>query len=124
MTVRVEPLADGAGQVECLRVETKGGLYVGFTLRLRDEEGGWLMVYANSTRRTFGRLVGEVDAQRSTWNSVTPGRTGESRFVSERVGDSWRRTQLVSSDGGATWQVLFTDELQRDAGEPATARDA
>lgn len=118
MTVRVEALPDALGQVECLRVEGESGPYVGFTVRLRDEAGEWQMIYVNSTQRTFARLDGQLAGERSSWTSVTPGRTRESRLVSERLGENgWRKTQLVSNDAGVTWQVLFTDELERDAGD-------
>ena len=117
MTLRVEPLPFGEGQVECLRVEGERGPYTGFATRTRDvATGRWVMVYTNAPRRTFARLEGEIAGARSTWTSTTvePGRG--SRLVSERLGpDAWRRTQLVSQDGGATWQELFTDELAREA---------
>jgi hypothetical protein len=72
------------------------------------------MLYANSTRETFARLEGQVETDRVTWQSVTPGRTRESRIVTERLNtNQWRRTQRVSGDGGRTWRVLFTDELER-----------
>jgi hypothetical protein len=35
----------------------------------------------------------------------------------ERTGPgSWKRTQLVSEDGGRTWTVLFVDEMRRAGG--------
>ncbi len=126
MTVLVEPLGDGSGQVECLRVESAGAPYVGFTIRRRDAAGAWRMVYVNSTDHTFARLDASPSASASppaaaasatTWNSVSPARLRESRLVSERIGErGWRKTQQFSNDGGATWEVLFTDELERDPG--------
>ena len=113
MTVRVEALAEGDGQVECLRVDGKTDPYVGFAIRRRDRSGDWSMVYVNSTQRAFARLEGEVGSARSVWRSVTPGRTRESRLISEHpTMDAWRKTQEISDDG-ATWRVLFTDELER-----------
>lgn len=119
MRVRVEALPGGDGQVECLEVDSEPGRYVGFTLRTPDAaSGGWRMVYVNSAGRRFAQLVGEIEGSRTTWRSVTPGRTRESRLVSERVdAGRWRKTQHVSDDGGATWRVLFVDELARAAGE-------
>jgi hypothetical protein len=70
--------------------------------------------YVNATRGRFVRLEGEVEGDRSTWRATTPGRTRESRLVSERLaGERWRRTQLVSDDGGGTWRILWEDELER-----------
>lgn len=125
MTLRVERLASGAGQVECLRVEGASGPYVGFAIRSRDPDTGrWTMVYANSAQHRFARLEADLSAAAGTWTSVTaePGR--DSRLVFERVGeDHWRRTQLVSTDAGRTWQVLFTDELERTTDRPATRQN-
>ena len=113
MTVRVEHLADG--QVERLQVELTPRPYVGFTVRSRDAAGQWTMIYANSTRPTIGRLQGKLESNRSTWESITADQSHGSRFVSERLdANRWRRTQFVSEDGGKTWKVLFTDELERD----------
>jgi hypothetical protein len=116
MTVHVESLSGGPGQIERLQVLTDGAPYVGFSVRLPlGPDGPWLMRYANSTRETFARLEGEVDTGKVTWRSVTPGRTRESRTVIERLdADRWRRTHRVSEDGGKTWRILFTDELERD----------
>ena len=117
MTVLVERLGDGAGQVECLRVEAPTSPYVGFTITRREESGAWKMIYVNSTEHAFARLEGASSGAKTVWSSVTPGRLRESRLVSERIGDDlWRKTQQYSEDGGATWQVLFTDELERDSG--------
>jgi hypothetical protein len=116
MTVHVESLPDGPGQVERLQVQLGDSSYVGFTVRVPSgKDGRWIMVYANSSRETFGRLEGEVAVGRVTWRSVTPGRKREGRTSIERLdADRWRRTHEVSEDGGKTWRVLFTDELQRD----------
>jgi hypothetical protein len=123
MAVRVESLPDGGGQVEILRVEGASGPYVGFALRVKDAQGEWTMVYASSPGRPFARLEGQVGEGSSTWTSVTPGRTRESRLVSERVDrQRWRKTQQVSDDGGATWRVLFTDELERDGDDGVSGR--
>lgn len=114
MTVRVEALPYGAGQVESLRVEETPTPYIGFTVRLRDDAGGWTMVYVNSTDHPFARLAGEIAGDRVTWRSVTPGRSRESRLTSEHPGPTtWRKTQEVSEDGGRNWRVLFTDLLER-----------
>lgn len=114
IVVRVEPLPEGAGQMERLEVSLDPRPYVGFTVRMPGKQsGGWTMFYANSTRPTVSRLEGRLEGYRSTWQSVTPGRTRESRLVSERLdANHWRRTQFVSEDAGKTWQVLFTDELE------------
>jgi hypothetical protein len=112
----VEPLPGGTGLIERLEVSEEDPPYVGFAVRLLDPVSRrWMMLYANSTRTTIARLEGEIEGRRSTWRSVTPGRTRESRTVSEPIdADRWRRTQYVSEDAGAHWQVLFTDELERD----------
>lgn len=119
MQVRVELLPDGRGQVECVHVDGDRAPYVGVTLRWREGTSQrWNMVYVNSAQHAFGRYEGRVDGARSTWDSVTAGRTRESQLVSEQLGaDRWRKQQLVSEDGGRTWRVLFTDELERGGGK-------
>jgi len=123
MAVHVEPLPDGIGQIERLTVRRESrDPYVGFTIRQTD--GGpraWIMLYAYSTRGSIGRLAGKIEGDRSVWTSRTAVPPAGSRFVSERVGErGWKRTQYVSEDGGASWSVLFTDELERvEAADPA-----
>ena len=114
MVVRVESLA--TGQVERLQVEGTSRPYVGFTLRSRDPASGkWMMIYANSTRPSIGRLDGKLEDKQSTWESMKEGVHG-SRFVSEQIDAMhWKRTQFVSEDGGKSWKTLFTDDLERDA---------
>ena len=111
MTVKVESL--GHGQIERLQVELSSRPYVGFTVRERDTNGRWIMIYANSTRQSIGRLQGTFDANRSTWESSSAAHG--SRFISERLDPNhWRRTQFISEDAGKTWKLLFTDDLERD----------
>lgn len=111
MTVKVEPLA--RGQIERLQVELSSRPYVGFTVRERDANGHWIMIYANSTRQSIGRLQGRFDGNRSIWESSSAAHG--SRFISERLdSDHWRRTQFNSEDAGKTWKLLFTDVLERD----------
>ena len=114
MKMRVESILGGAGQVEHLEVCHDGGVYRGFSVQVFDVGlGQYVRQYVNSTRGKFVRLEGEVDASRSTWESVSPQRTRDSRLVSERLASNqWRRTQSVSENGGRTWRVLWEDVLQ------------
>lgn len=119
LRVRVEPLAEGHGQVERVQVEGEAQPYVGFAVRTPGGPGRWTMAYANATRDSISRLAGEVAGDRATWRSSTPGDARESRLEVERLGpDAWRRTQSVSEDGGRTWRVLFTDEVRRAESAP------
>ncbi len=115
MSVHVQALADGPGQIERVQVEGGGQAYVGVAVRAPTGTAGqWEMSYVNASRETIARLEGQVGADKATWRSVTPGRTREGRVEVERLGpDRWRRTQWVSEDDGKTWQVLFTDEVER-----------
>ena len=115
MSVHVQALADGPGQLERVQVEGGGQAYVGVAVRVpTGTSGRWEMSYVNASRETIARLEGQVGVTKATWRSVTPGRTREGRVEVERLGpDQWRRTQWVSEDGGKTWQVLFTDNVQR-----------
>lgn len=116
ITVHVVSLGGGPEHVERLQVQADGAPYVGFAVRSpSDPAGRWLMLYANSTRDSFSRLEGVVERDRVIWQSVTPGRTRESQVVMERLDTNrWRRTNRVSEDGGRTWRVLFTDDLERN----------
>jgi hypothetical protein len=116
LTLRVRAVLGGAGLLEELEVVHDGGTYRGLSVLtyLTDEER-WVRQYVNDVRGRFVRLDGELDGEaRSTWSSTDPARTRESRLVSELANDGvWLRTQQVSTDGGATWRVLFRDELWR-----------
>ena len=115
MRMVIEPVLGGAGQTRVIEVEHGGGIYHGFAVQVFNRDlGRWVRQYVNAARGRFSRLEGEIEKKMSVWRSVTPGRSRESRLVSERPGpDRWRRTMSISSDGGATWRVLWIDELTR-----------
>ena len=114
MTMRVEPILGGAGQLRQLEVRGDG-VYRGLAVQIMDPESGrWTRQYANDVRGRFTLLEGEIRGERSIWRTVSPERKRESRLVSERPApDRWRRTMSVSEDGGETWRVLWIDELRR-----------
>jgi hypothetical protein len=115
LQLRVEPILGGAGEIEHLEAQHKDGLYRGFTVLTPSEKAGkWVMLYWNSKRTGFAQLNGEVDEARSTWISASPEQPRRSRLVSELVAkNEWRRTMSISEDQGATWRVLWIDELRR-----------
>ena len=116
MVMRVEPLPGGDGQFRSLEVFGDRGTYHGAAVQRFDPgQGCWVRRYTNSATRPFARYrATEVDGDRSVWRSVSPGRTRESRLVSEHLPDGvWRRTMSVSADGGRTWRGLWIDELRR-----------
>ena len=121
MTLRVERLATGIGQLRVLAVTPAGGAtYRGAAVVLFDADAGrWVWQYTNAPERAFARYVGPPGARgelaRSEWRSVSPGRTRESRLVSERLPDGrWRRSMSTAPLGEDSWQPLWTDELVRD----------
>ncbi len=115
MTMRVEPILEGTGQILHMEIVHSGGIYRGFSVQVLDPGlGRWVRQYVNATRGTFSRLEGEAEGNRSVWRGAGEGRMRETQLVSERLADGlWRRTLTVSEDGGATWRVLWTDELWR-----------
>lgn len=121
LAVRVEPILGGAGQLEHLEVTPADGrVYRGFTVQVLDPASRkWERRYVNSTNGEFVPLEGAVDGERSVWRVTAPERTRESRLVSEKFApDGWRRTMSVSEDGGASWRVLWSDELRRTEAAP------
>jgi len=120
--VHVTPLLGGAGTLREMWVELEdGGTYRGMSVQLQDQgSGAWTRSYANDAR---GRLVtlrsrpgeaGPPGGDAHVWRGdFTPeGRASENR--SERLGDDgWRSTVRRTRDGGATWEVVFVDELRR-----------
>ena len=116
MTMRVEPILGGAGQIRHIEVEPGDDAYYGFAVQVLDAERSlWIRQYTNAGRGTFSLLEGEVkDERTSVWRGASPGRSRESRLLSERLGqDGWRRTMSISEDGGETWQDLWIDKLER-----------
>lgn len=114
-TLRVEPILGGAGYAEHLAVTHDDGVYRGYAVTVFDTEADrWVRHYVNAVRGSLVRLDGEVDGPRSVWRITSPGRTRESRLISEPLdGNRWRRTHEISEDGGETWRVLWRDELER-----------
>ena len=115
MVMRVETILGGAGQTREMEIVHDGGVYRGFCVQVFDPEREvWVRRYVNDVRRSYASLEGVSEDDRSLWRSTSPGRARESRLVSERPGPGqWRRTMSVSEDGGATWRVLWIDELRR-----------
>ena len=115
MTMRVEPLLAGPGQIRTLEVRSAdGGVYRGTAVQQQRDTGRWFWQYTNSVGRPVARYAGEVEGGRSVWRSISPGRSRESRLVSERMPDGrWRRSMSISTDGGETWRGLWVDELRQ-----------
>jgi len=115
MVLRARPILDGAGTLEELEVTHSGGTYRGLHILLYEpERERWVRHYANAVHGRMVPLEGRRGGVLWIWRSTSPGRSRESRLLDERPAENrWRRTQQVSEDGGMTWRVLFTDELQR-----------
>ena len=115
MTLRAEPILDGAGVVFHLEVRHGEPPYRGFSVQVPAADGErWLRRYTSAGRGAFAALEGRVDGARSVWTSTSTEGPRRSRLVSERLGDDrWRRTMSISEDGGDTWRVLWVDELER-----------
>lgn len=129
LTMRVEPLLIGTGQIRIVGVRPRDGPpYSGTAVQQFDPATGiWLRQYGNSAARPPARYRAEradpadpadrpdrANGHRSVWRSITPGRSRESTLLSERLPDGiWRRTMSVSDDGGHTFRVLWIDELRR-----------
>jgi len=115
MKMTVAAILGGAGLTREIEIPHSGGVYRGFAVLVHDPAGEtWSMRYVNDVRRTFASYEGTVEAGGAVWESVTPGRSRESRLISEHPEpDRWVRTMTVSSDGGGTWQEIWVDDLER-----------
>jgi len=115
MTMRVDAILGGTGQIRQIEIPHDGGVYRGFAVQVFNEEKGrWVRHYTNEGRGGFSTLEGEVEGDRSTWWVTSPERTRESKLISERLdGDRWHRTMSISKDGGRSWTILWIDELHR-----------
>ena len=114
MTMIVEPVLGGSGQLRKIQIEVGGGTYRGFAVQVRSpDDDCWTRQYTNEGRGTFSQLQSERTMEGIVWRSVSPNRTRESKLVSERLNEtSWLRTMYVSDDDGASWRVLWVDELR------------
>lgn len=122
LRLRVTPMLAGAGTFEELTITGASSVYRGAAMQVFEvDKGRWVRQYVNSSRQRFVRLEGEVTNDRPftcEWCVVDSSSGRRSRLVSERtVDDTWRRTMNVSTDGGETWRVLWSDELRRIATE-------
>lgn len=113
----ISAVLGGAGTEERIEVEEGTPRYMGLYLEVPDAAGKSVIVYVNARRRSFSRLEGSAGERGGEWTSVTATPPHGSRMRVERTGpDSWKRTQLVSEDGGRTWTVLFVDAMRRAGG--------
>ena len=117
MSMRVESILGGAGQLRQIEIGTGDNVYRGFAAQVfAPDLGRWARQYVNAVRGRFARLESEAGESTTTWRSATPGLKRESRLVSERAGvDRWRRSMSISEEGGTSWSELWIDELERDA---------
>ncbi|NOT32349.1 MAG: hypothetical protein HOP15_18035 [Planctomycetes bacterium] len=115
MRLSVRPILGGAGVAEELEVDTGEGAYHGVHIVLHDQKRDlWVSYYANDVGGRLVPLEGAAEGGGFAWRNAAPERTRESRLVDERLApDCWRRTQQISEDAGATWHMLFIDELER-----------
>jgi hypothetical protein len=111
----IQSVLAGSGTEERIEVDEGSPHYHGLYLEVSDRSlHKSVIVYVNARRRRFSRLEGTANADGGEWTSVTAEPPHGSRMRIERTGkDSWRRTQLVSEDGGRTWTTLFVDEMRR-----------
>jgi len=129
MEIGVEAILEGAGITESLRIGEGEDIYHGFSMSVFDISAGrWERRYSNTSGH-LAVLQGEVtSAEEVVWHGASPGRTRESRMVSERMEpelrasgkstgggwpERWSRTMWVSEDDGESWRVLWRDELSR-----------
>lgn len=111
----VRSVLGGVGEEEELVVGSGPKPYRGVYLQVFDPKlQKSVLMYVNAVRREFARLEGTATAERGEWDSTTSRPPRRSKLVYERTGEkTWRRTQKISEDDGATWKTLFVDELRR-----------
>jgi len=115
ISIKVRKTLGGKAVTEEMEVIHGGGLYRAFAITTFEVESQrWIMQYVNDATGKFVPMEGAIDGDTSTWRSIAEKRTREAKLVYERPCPAeWRRTQYASDDGGATWFVIFTDELLR-----------
>lgn len=114
MTLRVESILGGAGRVEHLRIPLPESDYLGYAVEVHDPQ--WnrpVRQYVNNRRMRFVRLEGSREEGRWIWLSAGENELRRSKLVTEIRNGLWLRKQYRTTDGGATWQLLWQDELER-----------
>ena len=117
IVVCVRAILGGAGMIEEIEVGASPGVYLGFGVHVFDVmRGVWVRKYVNQVRRKFVEYEGEASRDgRSVDFRRADAMSGDRSWVKhELLADgSWERIMRVSSDGGATWRVLWSDHLMR-----------
>lgn len=126
MTMTVEPILGGHGQLRRVEIGEGENLYRGIAVQIPDRDRKvWIRQYTNGLHGSFAALVGKVTGATSVWSSAGRKTLRRSSVVSEHLtGDRWRRTMSVSEDGGSTWRVLWIDDLERLAAVPEAVTSA
>lgn len=115
MRISVRPTLGGAGLLQEIVVDTDPGTYAGLHVVLHEHASErWVSYYGNAAGGRLDPLAGTREGGILAWRNVAPERRREARLLDECPAPGrWRRTQQVSEDGGASWRVLFVDELER-----------
>jgi membrane-bound inhibitor of C-type lysozyme len=115
LRVVVEPILGGTGLLRRIEVDGAQGIYRGLTVQVYDPASDrWRWSYTSEGRGWFAEYAAEsIDGKRSVWAPAEP-RVRDSRVTVELLPDGlWRHTMEVSEDEGASWRVLWVDELRR-----------
>lgn len=109
----IRPILAGAGEEETLEIHTSKSTYHGMYIQVTEpDQGKSVIMYVNSTRRSFARLEGTASSRGGEWINVNNQGEHRSRLVYERpTPTTWRRTQYVSEDSGQNWTILWVDDL-------------
>lgn len=112
---KVSNILGGAAEQEELEIKTPKGVYRGLYIHAMDPRiGKSVLIYINARRREFVRLEGTASSSGGEWQGVSVEGPRRAKLMYEvHSKDRWRRTQYVSTDSGATWEILFVDDLSR-----------
>ena len=116
MKLSVKSILGGAGLLEEMEITHPKSTYRAVAVTVFEKErNSWVMHYLNETTGKDIAMTFREEGDSFFWQVSRPGEPRQSKlgWFKDSGEKDWRRSQLVSEDGGKTWATIFVDFLSK-----------